>query len=89
MQPGSSGLVGMFTASFAFGQVPLVKLTEIILTCRWRDRAHFHRLLEEACERQVLRQAGTVYQFRRALLQDQLATRGAPTRRAGSTTASA
>jgi hypothetical protein len=82
------GLAGTFTASFAFGQVPLVKLTELILTCRWRYRVHFHRLLEDACERQVLRQAGTVYQFRHAMLQDRLATRYSPAREDASTTAS-
>jgi hypothetical protein len=83
------GLAGMLTASLAFGQVPLVKLTELILTCRWQDRVRFRQLLEDACDRQVLRQAGTVYQFRHAMLQDRLATRYSPARGDASTTASA
>ncbi len=82
------GLAGAFTASLAFGQVPLVNLTELILTCRWQDRVRFYRLLEDACDRQVLRQAGTVHQFRHAMLQDRLATRYPPARRYASTTAS-
>jgi hypothetical protein len=76
------GLACTFIASVTFGQVPLVKLTELILTCRWRGRVRFHRLLEDACDRQVLRQAGTVYQFRHAMLQDRLASTYAPARHA-------
>jgi hypothetical protein len=82
------GLAGTFTVSLAFGQVPLVKLTESILTCRWHYRVRFRGLLEDACNRQVLRQAGTVYQFRHAMLQDRLATRYSPVRGDASTTAS-
>lgn len=54
-------------------QVPLVKLTELVLADQGTGRAHFHRLLEEAFSKQVLRQAGAVYQFRHAALQDRLA----------------
>jgi len=54
-------------------QVPLVKLTELVLACQGSGRVHFLHLLEEAFSRQVLRQAGAVYQFRHAALQDRLA----------------
>lgn len=54
-------------------QVPLVKLTELVLACQGSGRVHFLHLLEEAFSRQVLRQAGAVYQFRHAALQDHLA----------------
>ena len=67
------GLAATLAAWLAFGQVPLVKLTELILTCRAHGRWHFLPLLEDACDRQLLRQAGTVYQFRHATLQDRLA----------------
>ena len=69
-----SGLAAALTAWLAFGQAPLVKLTELILTCRGHGRWHFLPLLEDACDRQILRQAGTVYQFGHATLQDRLAT---------------
>jgi hypothetical protein len=48
-----------------------MKLTELVLTCQ--GRAHFLHLLEDALDRQVLRQAGAVYQFRHAALQDHFA----------------
>ena len=54
-------------------QVPLVKLTELVLACQGSGRVHFLHLLEEAFSRQLLRQAGAVYQFRHAALQDRLA----------------
>lgn len=54
-------------------QVPLVKLTELVLACQRSGRVHFLHLLDEALNRQVLRQAGAVYQFRHAALQDRLA----------------
>ena len=75
--PVSGGALGLATALaawLAFGQVPLIKLTELILTCRSHSRWHFLPLLEDACDRQILRQAGTVYQFRHATLQDRLTT---------------
>ena len=47
-----------------------------LVTCRRQDRVRFLRLLEDASTRQVLRQAGVVYQFRHAALQDRLAAMG-------------
>ena len=57
----------------AIGQVPRVKFTELILACRSGERVRFLRLLEDAADRQVLRQAGVMYQFRHAALQERLA----------------
>ena len=57
-------------------QVPVVNLTEIILSIQEGSTVHFRRLLEDALDRQLLRQAGTVYQFRHAALQDHLAAMG-------------
>ena len=54
-------------------QVPSVKLTELVLACQGKGGPGFLLLLEEALGRQVLRQAGAVYQFRHAVLQDRLA----------------
>ena len=56
------------------GAVPLLLFTEIALLVR-RRRVRFMALLETARDRQVLRQAGAVYQFRHADLQDRLADR--------------
>jgi hypothetical protein len=39
----------------------------------WLPLHYFRRLLEDALDRQLLRQAGAVYQFRHAALQDHLA----------------
>ena len=84
----ASGLANRLVAGFAYGfafglaaglgtgQVPRVKFTEFVVTCRRQDRVRFLRLLEDASTRQVLRQAGVVYQFRHAALQDRLATMG-------------
>ena len=65
----SAGLANWFLSA----QVPLVKLTELVLACQGSGRVHFLNLLEETLDRQVLRQAGAVYQFRHAALQDRLA----------------
>jgi MFS family permease len=65
-------------AALFTGQVPNLKLTEAILACRHQNRVHFIRLLEDATRRQILRQAGVVYQFRHAALQDRLANNPAP-----------
>lgn len=54
-------------------QVPLMKMAEVVLICQGSGRVNFARLLEDALSRQVLRQAGAVYQFRHAALQDYLA----------------
>jgi hypothetical protein len=56
------------------GQVPLVLLTQLVLYPS-RGRVSFARLLNDARKRQVLRQAGAVYQFRHAVLQSRLANR--------------
>lgn len=57
------------------GQAPILLLTEVALFRhrRGHGRARFLRILEQAASRQVLRQAGTAYQFRHAALQDHLA----------------
>jgi hypothetical protein len=60
------------TAWLCSGQVPLVNLTQLVLLPS-RGRVSFARLLDDAHRRQVLRQAGTVYQFRHAALQARLA----------------
>jgi hypothetical protein len=57
----------------AVGQVPMVKFTELVLTYKGWGRVHFLRLLEDAYERQILRQAGACYQFRHAELQSHFA----------------
>jgi hypothetical protein len=57
--------------------VTISKLTELILTCHGRGRWHLLPLLQDACDRQILRRAGTVYQFRHATLQDRLAAMSA------------
>jgi hypothetical protein len=51
-----------------------LRFTQIALRLKGR-RVRFMPLLETALERQVLRQAGAVYQFRHADLQDRLAER--------------
>jgi hypothetical protein len=58
---------------FLTAQVPLVKLTELVLACQGSGRVHFLHLLDETLDRQVLRRAGAVYQFRHAALQERLA----------------
>ena len=56
------------------GAAPRVLLAEVAFFARGRG-VRFMPLLQEALERQVLRQAGAVYQFRHADLQDHLADR--------------
>ena len=63
------GLVTMLLAS----QAQLLKLTELVLAFQRKGRIRFILLLEEALSLQVLRQAGPVYQFRHAAMQDRLA----------------
>jgi TIR domain len=58
----------------AFGAAPSLLLTEIAHRLKGRQ-VRFMPLLETALSRQVLRQAGAVYQFRHADLQDRLADR--------------
>jgi hypothetical protein len=67
-----AGVVVWCTAWLCSGQVPLVNLTQLVLLPS-RGRVSFARLLDDAHRRQVLRQAGTVYQFRHAALQSRLA----------------
>jgi hypothetical protein len=67
------GVSAALIAWLALGQVPLIKLTEVILGCHGHGRWRFLPLLEDARDRQILRQAGAVYQFRHAALQDRLA----------------
>jgi hypothetical protein len=68
-----AGLPVGFASALVSGPVPLVKMTELVLARQQRRRVHFLHLLEDASGRQVLRQAGTVYQFRHAALQAHLA----------------
>jgi hypothetical protein len=56
------------------GASPPLLFAEVALRLRGR-RVRFMPLLETALQRQVLRQAGVVYQFRHAALQDRLADR--------------
>jgi hypothetical protein len=67
------GLWAGLAVTTATGQVPMVKLTEFTLTPPWGRRVHFRRLLEDALGRQVLRQAGALYQFRHAAIKAYLA----------------
>jgi hypothetical protein len=55
------------------GLLPTVWLSELALLLHLDGRVRFMPLLEEALARQILRQAGTVYQFRHAELQGYLA----------------
>jgi hypothetical protein len=49
-----------------------VSLAELVFATTGAGRVKFIRMLESAHHRQVLRQAGAVYQFRHAELQDHL-----------------
>jgi hypothetical protein len=59
-------------AGLASGQVPMVWATELVLAFDVRRGVHFINFMEDALSRQVLRQAGGVYQFRHSSLQEQL-----------------
>jgi hypothetical protein len=69
-------LVGLLLG-LVIGWGPAAQLSwlEHFWLSRWRP-VHFIALLQTALERQVLRQAGAVYQFRHAALQDLLALSG-------------
>jgi hypothetical protein len=54
------------------GPAPLVALAQFVLAITGDGRVRFIRLLEDAHHRQVLRQAGAIYQFRHAELQEHL-----------------
>jgi hypothetical protein len=75
------------TVSQASGSTGLLRLTEAVLLLRWQRSRRFMPLLEDALDRQILYQAGAVYQFRHADLQDHLAARH-PEESAGTTTES-
>jgi hypothetical protein len=68
-----TGLVTGLGTGLLTGQAPLVTWSGLIRTPGLGGRLRFLRLLEDAHGRQVLRQAGAVYQFRHAALQDRLA----------------
>jgi hypothetical protein len=55
---GTSAFAGLMT-----GRYPLLKVTELMLAARWRGRAGFLRLFEDAANRQVLRRTGAAYEF--------------------------
>ena len=67
------GLIFGLMFGLLFGSVPKVSFTELVLATTGAGRVKFMRVLEDAHHRQVLRQAGAVYQFRHAELQDHLA----------------
>jgi TIR domain len=68
------GLLSGLVSGFRAGAASSLLFTEIALWSR-RRRVRFMPLLETALARQVLRQAGAVYEFRHADLQDRLAER--------------
>ena len=68
------GLVGGVAGGLVGGAAQELSLTEVALAMRGR-RVRFMQLLQTALDRQVLRQAGAVYQFRHADLQDRLSER--------------
>jgi hypothetical protein len=67
------GLVGGFACGVGSSPMPMVSLTELTLATGGAGRVRFMQFLDDAHHRQVLRQAGAVYQFRHAELQDHLA----------------
>jgi hypothetical protein len=72
----AGGLLGALVGGLGLGSGvgPALQLTIVELLWRLRgQRVRFMPLLQEALDRQVLRQAGGVYQFRHATLQDLLA----------------
>jgi len=62
--------------AFGTGQAVLVKFAEFVLVCQRQGQVHFLPLLEDAVDRQVLRQAGALYQFRHDSLQKHLTRHG-------------
>ena len=66
------GFVTIPLVTLTVGRIATVKIAELILICQGKGKVHFAQLLEEAYRRQILRQAGTMYQFRHGGLQDQL-----------------
>jgi hypothetical protein len=68
------GVVNGLVSGLRAGAAPSLLFAELALLQRGR-RMRFMALLESALDKQVLRQAGAVYQFRHAELQDRLADR--------------
>jgi hypothetical protein len=68
------GLGSGLAVLIAVSRAPLVTLAQFLLVVQGKGLVRFMRLLEDAASRQVLRQAGTVYQFRHAELQERLNT---------------
>ena len=67
------GLAFGLAVGLTNGSMPNVGLTEHVLAVTGAGRVKFMQVLEDAHRRQVLRQAGTVYQFRHADIQEHLA----------------
>jgi hypothetical protein len=79
-----SGLANVLVGGFVIGLVigliftlrggsMKVSFIELILSTTGAGRVKFIQVLEDAHQRQILRQAGAIYQFRHAELQDHLA----------------
>jgi hypothetical protein len=66
------GLLFGLVASLAVTSIFKIIFAELILAVTGTGRVNFMLLLEDARDRQVLRQVGTAYQFRHAELQDYL-----------------
>jgi hypothetical protein len=69
-----AGLASFIIGWLMSGQYSLMKLTELLLISQRRGRIHFMSLLKDALDRQVLRQAGALCQFRHAAIQSRLAS---------------
>lgn len=76
------GLAWLLAFGLLFGLVApqtwTVSLTFVQLAMRWRTPVRLLRFLDDARQRDVLRTAGPVYQFRHARLQDRLAQQATP-----------
>lgn len=73
-------LAGGLMVGLTFGLGPALQL--VVLEAIWGlrlKRVRFMALLQTALDKQVLRQAGAVYQFRHAALQDLLAAHDSTT----------
>lgn len=72
----TTGLAGGFVAGLMVGHMPrpswLVRVAGVIAGARFRCQFRPMQVLETALSRQILRQVGSVYQFRHAEFQDHL-----------------
>jgi hypothetical protein len=68
-----AGLVVALGVVLGFSRAWSVSLTAAQLATKWRTPVRLMRFLDDACDRNVLRTVGPVYQFRHARLQDRLA----------------